>query len=243
MNLRLEECGWSTHSQHAGEYNNDFRQVMEKNGAEIQAAMAVSKRLGVPIELLLRDLENPTALIAAMERARTGAPDPAAPSPTPARPDRHRRRQGRGMVTQNVDDLHERAGSTDVIHMHGELRKVRCSFCGYRTDWAGDLQTSTVCPGCGRSRVLRPDIVWFGEIPFQMERIHDAVAGAGRFVAIGTSGQVYPAAGLVHLARSVGAATLEINNAETTASACFERHLIGPATVAVPLWVDELLAE
>jgi NAD-dependent deacetylase len=147
------------------------------------------------------------------------------------------------LITQNVDDLHERAGSTEVIHMHGELRKIRCEHCGHRAEWTGDLQTSTLCPACGYGRVLRPDIVWFGEIPFHMERIGDAVGAASVFAAIGTSGQVYPAAGLVHLAKSAGARTLEINNTRTRVSECFDRHLIGPASVEVPRWVDELLAE
>lgn len=146
------------------------------------------------------------------------------------------------LVTQNVDDLHERAGSTGVIHMHGELRKVRCGHCGHRMEWLDELHTTTVCPACGRSRGLRPDIVWFGEIPFHMEVIEDAVEAATLFVAIGTSGQVYPAAGLVQVARSVGAATLEINNARTTVSGCFDRHRIGPATEEVPQWVAGLLA-
>jgi NAD-dependent deacetylase len=145
------------------------------------------------------------------------------------------------LITQNVDDLHERAGSTEVIHMHGELRAVRCDHCGHRMRWLDELPTATTCPACGRSRVLRPDIVWFGEIPFHMERIGEAVGTATFFAAIGTSGQVYPAAGLVHLARSAGAHTLEINNAQTRVSDSFDRHLIGLASVEVPRWVDEFL--
>jgi NAD-dependent deacetylase len=145
------------------------------------------------------------------------------------------------LITQNVDDLHERAGSTGVIHMHGELRKVLCAYCGHRMEWLDKLHTTTLCPACGRSGGLRPDIVWFGEIPYHMERIEDAVEAAGIFAAIGTSGLVYPAAGLVHLARSAGARTLEINSAQTMVSNCFDRHLIGPASVEVPRWVEELL--
>lgn len=145
------------------------------------------------------------------------------------------------VITQNVDDLHERAGSTEMIHMHGELRRVRCVHCGHHARWLDDLQTATVCPGCGFSGVLRPDIVWFGEIPFHMGRIQQVVAAAGWFAAIGTSGHVYPAAGLVHLARTAGAITLEINNVQTAVSESYDEHRIGPATVAVPQWVKELL--
>jgi len=146
------------------------------------------------------------------------------------------------LVTQNVDDLHERAGSTAVTHMHGELQMVRCDFCGHRMEWLDELHTTTVCPVCLRSRGLRPDIVWFGEIPFHMDLIQDAVEASTLFVAIGTSGQVYPAAGLVQVARAVGAATLEINNAQTAVSGCFDHHRIGPASVEVPRWVEGLLA-
>jgi NAD-dependent deacetylase len=145
------------------------------------------------------------------------------------------------LVTQNVDDLHERAGSTGVIHMHGELRKVRCGHCGQRMEWLDELHTSTLCPVCGRGRGLRPDIVWFGEMPLQLEVIEDAVEASGLFVAIGTSGQVYPAAGLVQVARSAGAATLEINTAQTAVSGCFDSHRVGPASVEVRRWVAGLL--
>ena len=145
------------------------------------------------------------------------------------------------LITQNVDDLHERAGSTEVIHMHGELRKARCGNCGHRMQWLDNLLVTTACPHCGRSHVLRPDIVWFGEIPFHMGRIQDALETADVFISIGTSGQVYPAAGFVQLARSAGATTVEINNAQTAVSDCFDRHLIGPASVEVPRWVEGLL--
>jgi NAD-dependent deacetylase len=146
------------------------------------------------------------------------------------------------LITQNVDDLHERAGSTGVLHMHGELRKVRCSHCWRGLEWAGDLATTTTCPHCHRAGGMRPDIVWFGEIPKHMERIGKLLDRADVFVAIGTSGHVYPAAGFADLARSAGARTIEINNTATAISRCFERHLTGPATVEVPRWVEELLA-
>lgn len=147
------------------------------------------------------------------------------------------------LVTQNIDDLHERAGASEVIHMHGELRRVRCDHCGHGMTWEGDLLTTTPCPACGRAGGMRPDIVWFGEIPYQMERIESVLESVDHFAAIGTSGHVYPAAGFVSLAKLAGAETCEINNAQTLVSDQFDRHFIGPATVEVPRWVDALLAE
>lgn len=145
------------------------------------------------------------------------------------------------LITQNVDDLHERAGSTGVIHMHGELRKVRCDHCWRGLEWEGDLSIETVCPFCDRAGGMRPDIVWFGEVPKHMDRIAKILDGAGIFAAIGTSGHVYPAAGFVSMAAGAGAATLEINNAATLVSDRFDRRLTGPATVQVAAWVDECL--
>ena len=146
------------------------------------------------------------------------------------------------LVTQNVDDLHERAGSPEVIHMHGELLKVFCIHCRQGAEWAGDLLTTTPCPSCGKRGGMRPDIVWFGEMPYHMERIETALEGADVFAAIGTSGHVYPAAGFVSTARLAGAETVEINNAQTSVSASFDRQLIGPASIEVVRWVDGLLA-
>ncbi len=145
------------------------------------------------------------------------------------------------LITQNVDDLHERAGSTGVIHMHGELRRVRCEHCWRGREWEGDLDTETPCPFCERAGGMRPDIVWFGEIPKFMERIGKALDRAGIFAAIGTSGHVYPAAGFVGMAAAAGAETLEINNAETLVSGRFDRCLTGPAGVQVPAWVAQCL--
>ena len=145
------------------------------------------------------------------------------------------------LITQNIDDLHERAGSTDVIHMHGELRKVFCAHCGHGRVWQGDLATGTSCPACERIGGMRPDIVWFGEIPYHMERIESVLGGADVFAAVGTSGHVYPAAGFVSFAKIAGAKTLEINNAQTLVSDRFDVQLIGPATREVPRWVDAVL--
>lgn len=145
------------------------------------------------------------------------------------------------LVTQNVDDLHERAESPAVIHMHGELNKARCEFCGLIVACGGSLSSDTTCPSCEQTGCLRPHIVWFGEMPFEMPRIEAALKRADLFVAIGTSGQVYPAAGFVREAKQAGAATVEINTATTAASEHFDRRLSGPATEQVPYFVESLL--
>ncbi|RYD17271.1 MAG: NAD-dependent deacylase, partial [Verrucomicrobiaceae bacterium] len=146
------------------------------------------------------------------------------------------------LITQNVDDLHERGGSADVIHMHGTLLNSLCSHCRATSPWPGDMRTSDVCTTCGETGTLRPDIVWFGEMPYHMEAIETALASVDLFVAIGTSGHVHPAAGFVAMARYAGAGTLEINNAGTAVSGSFADHRTGPASVEVPVWVDRMLA-
>lgn len=146
------------------------------------------------------------------------------------------------IVTQNVDDLHERAGARRLLHMHGELRSALCAACGVREGWSEALPPETECPNCGML-ALRPDIVFFGEMPYQMERIEAALADADLFVSIGTSGAVYPAAGFVQTARHYGAATLEMNLEPSGGSHWFEESRMGPASVLVPAWVDELLGE
>lgn len=140
------------------------------------------------------------------------------------------------LITQNVDDLHERAGSTDVIHMHGELQRALCAACGTRWDAPPVMDPSDNCPDC-TAPATRPDIVWFGEIPYHMDRITDAVATADLFVAIGTSAEVYPAAGLVELANGD---TLEINLEPSARANAFGARRFGPATEVVPAWVEEL---
>lgn len=147
------------------------------------------------------------------------------------------------LITQNIDDLHERAGSPSVIHMHGELLSALCNHCEHRWRWEGRMSTEDFCAACFASGGVRPDVVWFGEMPYRMEEIHDHVTGSNLFVAIGTSGQVYPAAGFVADAKLGGAATIEINLEQTDHSGMFDRHLLGPATKAVPAWVDEVLGE
>jgi NAD-dependent deacetylase len=143
------------------------------------------------------------------------------------------------VVTQNVDDLHERSGTRRLVHMHGELRRARCLGCGVRVEWSADLADHPPCPECGE-RMLRPDVVWFGELPYGLDVIEDAVVACDVFAAIGTSGQVYPAAGYVALAAAYGARTVELN-LELSAAAFDEVHA-GPATMVVPAWVDAMLS-
>jgi NAD-dependent deacetylase len=145
------------------------------------------------------------------------------------------------LVTQNVDDLHERAGSRLLLHMHGELKSALCAACGIRTAWEDALPPETECPNCG-TEALRPDIVFFGEMPYQMERIERALAQADLFVSIGTSGAVYPAAGFVQTARYHGTATLELNLDPSEGSLWFGESRMGPAGTLVPAWVEEVLA-
>lgn len=144
------------------------------------------------------------------------------------------------VVTQNVDDLHERAGSRNLVHMHGELRRALCLACGSRPEWTGDLIDRPPCPACGE-RMLRPDVVWFGELPYDLDRIEQAVIACDVFVSIGTSGAVYPAAGYVALAATFGARTVELNLVPSDAIVPFDDVRPGRASEVVPTWVDELL--
>ena len=168
------------------------------------------------------------------------------------------------IVTQNVDDLHERAGAKRLLHMHGELLKGWCLRCNERFGWEGAMSPNSVrpersrgthegvstsldtngvniCPSCDTPAMVRPDIVWFGEMPYDMESIEAALMGCDLFVSIGTSGAVYPAAGFVQTAKYVGAATLEINLEPSQGSIFFDERRFGPATVEVPQWVEAML--
>jgi NAD-dependent deacetylase len=144
------------------------------------------------------------------------------------------------LVTQNVDDLHERGGSTRVLHLHGELRSALCTTCTSRHPWSGGLGTWPPCPSCG-AHALRPDVVWFGEIPYRMDEIWPRLESADVFCAIGTSGMVYPAAGFGLEAASYGARTVELNLARSEVAPWFDDVRTGPATELVPAWVDEVL--
>jgi NAD-dependent deacetylase len=151
-------------------------------------------------------------------------------------------RGGLLIVTQNVDDLHERGGARRLLHLHGELLRALCLVCGARSDCAGPLAGAPVCPTCGTAGKLRPDIVWFGEMPYHMDAIETAIAACDLFVSIGTSGNVYPAAGFVDLARRAGATTIEINLEPSLGASQFDAVRQGPAGTLVPAWVEEVLA-
>ena len=146
------------------------------------------------------------------------------------------------LVTQNVDNLHERAGSNALIHMHGENTKGWCLACGERFAWRGPMGVGATCLRCGEVGRVRPDIVWFGEMPYQMERIEESLRRCELFVSIGTSGAVYPAAGFVQTARYCGAKTLEMNLEPSLGSVFFDESRTGAAGELVPAWVEEVLA-
>jgi NAD-dependent deacetylase len=145
------------------------------------------------------------------------------------------------LVTQNVDSLHERAGSERLIHMHGQHDRALCNACGGRTPWHGEMSLETLCPGCERAGHMRPDVVWFGEMPYEMDRIQAALRGCDLFVSIGTSGNVYPAAGFVREARAAGARTVELNLEPSQGADLFHEAEHGPATRIVPDFVERLL--
>ena len=145
------------------------------------------------------------------------------------------------IVTQNVDDLHERGGAKRLLHMHGELKSGWCMACGDRFPFSGKMADRPACLSCGEQGKVRPDIVWFGEMPYEMDRIDAALATCDLFVSIGTSGAVYPAAGFVQTARYSGAHTLEINLDPSEGSIFFHESRMGKAGALVPQWVDSLL--
>jgi len=145
------------------------------------------------------------------------------------------------VVTQNIDDLHERAGSRRVVHMHGDLLRAQCTACGRVSPVEAELIDRPPCPHCGE-RMLRPDVVWFGEMPYDLDVIDDALLRCDRFAAIGTSGAVYPAAGFVMTAAEAGAHTIELNLAASDVTPLFDEVRHGPASLVVPAWVDEVVA-
>lgn len=145
------------------------------------------------------------------------------------------------VVTQNIDDLHERAGSTRLIHMHGALLEHRCAHCAAVSECRDDLSVEQGCTVCGRTGGLRPNVVWFGEMPLEMERIYAALAESGLFLSIGTSGTVYPAAGLVREAALHGTPAVELNMEPSDGVSLFDEAIHGPATAIVPAFVDRML--
>ncbi len=150
-------------------------------------------------------------------------------------------RGGVTIVTQNVDNLHERAGSQSLIHMHGELFKAWCKRCDTRMSWTADISTATPCPHCAQSGGMRPDIVWFGEMPYRMDEIFGLLEACDLFISIGTSGNVYPAAGFVEGARATGAHTVELNLEPSEGATLFAEKIHGKASVIVPAFVKRLL--
>ncbi|MBL4801404.1 MAG: NAD-dependent deacylase [Emcibacter sp.] len=147
------------------------------------------------------------------------------------------------VVTQNVDGLHERAGSKNMLHMHGELNKVRCGACGAVRFWSDDLSRASVCPCCGQAKHLRPHIVWFGEVPFHMDEIDGLLQQCDLFISIGTSGSVYPAAGFVQIATEYGAETVELNLVPSDGKNLFATGCYGRATEVVPDYIAELVRQ
>jgi NAD-dependent deacetylase len=145
------------------------------------------------------------------------------------------------LITQNVDDLHERTGSRNLLHMHGELLKARCCHTQKVVPWTADITTETLCPCCHKAGGLRPHIVWFGEIPLHMDEIETALSRCDLFVSIGTSGQVYPAAGFVQLARACGAHTVELNLEPSAGHSSFAESHYGPASRTVMAYFAQLV--
>jgi len=147
------------------------------------------------------------------------------------------------VVTQNIDALHEAAGSRNLIHMHGELLKVQCVSCRSVLGWTSDLSVDDACPGCRVAGALRPDVVWFGEMPYRMDEIEAALSLCDLFISIGTSGAVYPAGGFVREARRAGAHTIELNLEPSECISAFHEAIHGRATQVVPAYVEQLLAD
>jgi len=146
------------------------------------------------------------------------------------------------IVTQNIDNLHEEAGSKNIIHMHGELMKIRCNHCNNLHHWEEDLFVTTPCPDCDEIGGLRPHVVWFGEIPLQMDEIYEALEDADLFLSIGTSGNVYPAAGFVQAVSQFGDChSVELNLDPSNGATQFKETIYGPASVVVPAYVNQLL--
>jgi len=145
------------------------------------------------------------------------------------------------VVTQNIDDLHARAGTRSLIHMHGEMLKIRCAACDSVRPWRGDLGRGDRCAACAATGRLRPHVVWFGEMPLELERIYAALGACGLFLSIGTSGNVYPAAGFVAEALAAGAHTVELNLEPSAGESLFAERIYGPAGTVVPDYVRRLL--
>lgn len=147
------------------------------------------------------------------------------------------------LVTQNIDNLHERAGSRNLLHMHGELLNLRCQDSGVVYPVDSDSEPEDLCQCCGSSGNLRPDIVWFGEMPMYMERIYQALEQCDLFISVGTSGHVYPAAGFVEVANAAGALTVELNLEPSRVESAFDQRIYGPASKVVPEFITDILKQ
>lgn len=146
------------------------------------------------------------------------------------------------VITQNVDSLHEAGGTQTLIHMHGVHSKARCNHCQHIVSWEGDMSTETICEGCGSPGGMRPHVVWFGETPLELDRIQAALLECDLFLSIGTSGNVYPAAGFISVVQQIGRAhTVELNLEPSLGADKFHEGRYGPATEVVPAYVDHLL--
>lgn len=145
------------------------------------------------------------------------------------------------LITQNIDNLHEQAGSENVLHMHGEILKMHCKKTKQVYPCEQSLSVDDICGCCSQKGYLRPHIVWFGEMPLFMDEIYQCLEQADLFVAIGTSGNVYPAAGFVEIANQVGADSLEINLEQSNVASAFDKVMYAPATDAVPKWVSTII--
>jgi NAD-dependent deacetylase len=224
--------------------------ILTGAGASAESGLGTFRDAGgVWTQVRLEDVATPEAFIRdpAMVRAFYDARRAAsrAAAPNEAHRALARLQKARGdvlIVTQNIDDLHERAGSAPVIHMHGTLDLALCASCGAKWPWgAAPMGAEAACPSCRRAGRVRPDVVWFGEMPYQMDAIAEALDGCDLFVSIGTSGAVYPAAGFVAEARANGARTLELNLEPSAGAALFDETRCGKASAIVPAWVDEIL--
>lgn len=156
--------------------------------------------------------------------------------------DLEKRHPNTAIVTQNVDGLLEIAGVCNVIHMHGEILKALCAHCGYSQAWHDDLAVETACSHCGQTGGMRPDVVWFGEMPYHLEEILERLQSCDLFASIGTSGNVYPAAGFVAEAKRHGARTVELNLEPSQGASFFDEAIYGPASTVVPSFFERILA-
>ncbi|MCU0886939.1 MAG: NAD-dependent deacylase [Rubritepida sp.] len=225
--------------------------VLTGAGISAESGLATFRDLGgIWSQVRLEEVATPEAFardpdrVQAFYNARRAQLRRVAPNPAHAALARLDAGWSRGdfmLVTQNVDDLHERAGARRLLHMHGELARARCLACGTHHAWAADLDAGSACPACGTTGRLRPHVVWFGEMPLGMDRIEAALDACDLFVSIGTSGQVYPAAGFVAAVRG-RARTIEINLEPSEGAGLFDERRHGPASRLVPAWVDEVLA-